>query len=137
MGVSDFGKTARKADAVFGDRYFQTIGRQPPDPDPCASRALIWPACDARHDDLLETVIPNLEHLPAMGRSFMDRPFRCVEASNAIDVRRGKLVKVDRNAEIREYALQHNLMLYAFNGEEMFLIAVRHHKQLSFDFKTL
>ncbi len=38
----------------------------------------------------------------------------------------GKLGKVDGNAE-----------LYAFTGQEVFLLAIRHHKQLSFDFKAL
>jgi plasmid stabilization system protein ParE len=83
------------------------------------------PAYDALLSDLLETVIPNLERFPAMGRSFMDRPVRSVEASNGIDVLQGKLVKIDRNAEIREYVLQHYLMLYAFAGTEIFLLAIK------------
>ena len=95
------------------------------------------PAYDGLLDKLLTTVIPNLERFPAMGRSFIDRPVRSVETSNGIDVLQGKLGKVGRNAEIREYVLQHYLLLYAFNGEEIFLLAIRHHKQLSFDFNAL
>lgn len=95
------------------------------------------PAYDGLLDELLETVIPNLERFPAMGRSFLDRPLRSVETSNGIDVLRGKLAKIGENAEIREYVLQHYLLLYAFTGEEIFLLAIRHHKQLSFDFKAL
>ncbi|BAL27460.1 type II toxin-antitoxin system RelE/ParE family toxin [Azoarcus sp. KH32C] len=95
------------------------------------------PAYDGLLDELLETVIPNLERFPAMGRSFMDRPVRSVETTNGIDTLQGKLSKIGRNAEIREYVLQHYLLLYAFTGEEVFLLAIRHHKQLSFDFKAL
>lgn len=95
------------------------------------------PAYDALLDDLLETVIPNLERFPAMGRSFMARPVRSVEASNGIDALQGKLTRIAGNAEIREYVLERYLMLYAFTGKEVFLLAIRHHKQLSFDFKAL
>lgn len=94
-------------------------------------------AYDALLNELLETIIPNLERFPAMGRSFMDRPVRSVETSNGIDVLQGKLDKIGANSEIREYVLQHYLLLYAFSGEEIFLLAIRHHKQLSFDFQAL
>ena len=95
------------------------------------------PAYDGLLDELLATVIPNLERFPAMGRSFIDRPVRSVEATNGIAVLQGKLSKIDGNTEIREYVLQHYLLLYAFTGKEIFLLAIRHHKQLSFDFKAL
>lgn len=95
------------------------------------------PAYDALLDELLATVVPNLERFPAMGRSFMDRQIRSVETSNGLDMLRGKLSKIGANAEIREYVLEHYLLLYVFTGEEIFLLAIRHHKQLSFDFKAL
>jgi len=95
------------------------------------------PAYDVLLSDLLETVIPNLERFPAMGRSFMDRPLRCVETSNAIDALQSKLIKIDRRAEIRELMLPHYLLLYAFSGAEIFLLAIAHHRQLSFDFEAL
>lgn len=88
-------------------------------------------------DELLETVIPNLERFPTMGRSFMARPVRSVETSNAIDVLQGKLARIDSHAEIREYALPHYLLLYSLSGSEIFLLAIAHHKQLSFDFEAL
>lgn len=95
------------------------------------------PAYDGLLDELLVTVIPNLERFPAMGRSFMERPIRSVETSNGLDMQRGKLGKIGANAEIREYVLEHYLLLYTVSGEEIFLLAIRHHKQLSFDFKAL
>ena len=95
------------------------------------------PVYDVLLNDLLETVVPNLERFPAMGRSFMDRPLGCVETSNAIDALQGKLVKIDRHAEIRELMLPHYLLLYACSGTVIFLLAIAHHRQLSFDFKAL
>lgn len=94
-------------------------------------------AYDGLLDELLATVIPNLERFPAMGRSFLDRPLRSVEASNGVEALRSQLGKLGGNAEIREYVLQHYLLLYAFTGEEVFLLAIRHHKQLSFNFQAL
>jgi hypothetical protein len=94
-------------------------------------------AYDGLLDELLATVIPNLERFPAMGRSFLGHPVRSVETSNGVDALQDKLSKIDGNAEVREYVLRHTLLLYAFTGETIFLLAIRHHKQLSFDFKAL
>lgn len=94
-------------------------------------------AYDGLLDELLATVIPNLERFPALGRLFIEHPIRSVETSNAIDLLRGKLSKIGAPAEIREYVLQHTLLLYAFTGQDIFLLAIRHHKQLSFDFEAL
>lgn len=58
------------------------------------------------------------------------------ETSNAIDALQGKLARIDSKTEIREVGLEYYLMLYAFTGKEVFLLAIRHHKQLSFDFEA-
>lgn len=94
-------------------------------------------AFDALLDELMDTVIPNLERFPAMGRSFMNRAIRSVETSNGIDILQGKLAAIGENAELREYVLQHYLMLYAHVGSVIHLLSIRHHKQLSFDFQHL
>jgi plasmid stabilization system protein ParE len=94
-------------------------------------------AFDTLLDELTDTVIPNLERFPTMGRSFLSRAIRSVEASNGIDVLQGKLAKIGENAEIREYVLQRYLVLYACIGSVIHLLSIRHHKQLSFDFVAL
>jgi plasmid stabilization system protein ParE len=94
-------------------------------------------AFDALLDELTDTVIPNLERFPSMGRSFLSRPIRSVEVSNGIDALQGKLSKIGENAEVLEYVLQHYLMLYAISRSDVFLLAIRHHKQLSFNFEAL
>jgi hypothetical protein len=36
-------------------------------------------------------------------------------------------------AEVREYVMTDYLLLYALVGEVIYLLAIKHHKQLSFD----
>lgn len=94
-------------------------------------------AFDALLDALTDTVIPNLERFPAMGRPFLSHPIRSVEVSNGIDVLKKKLAKLGQGAEIREYVLEHYLVLYVCAGTSIHLLSIRHHKQLSFDFQHL
>lgn len=94
-------------------------------------------AFDELLDDLTETVIPNLERFPAMGRVFLSHSVRSVEASNGIDTLRKKLLKLGEDAEIREYVLAHYLVLYVCADAVIHLLSIRHHRQLSFDFQHL
>ncbi len=94
-------------------------------------------AFDALLDDLADTVIPNLERFPGMGRLFFERPTRSVEASNGIDLLKRKLKAIGLNAEIREYVMSHYLVLYARFDTTIYLLSIRHQRQLSFDFQAL
>ncbi len=94
-------------------------------------------AFDALLDELTDTVIPNLERFPGMGRLFLERPARSVEASNAIDTLKRKLKAVAKDGEIREYVMSHYLVLYARFDTTLYLLSIRHHRQLSFDFQSL
>ena len=94
-------------------------------------------AYDALLDELLETVIPNIERFPDIGRPFLAHPARSVEATNALDLLRAKLSALTPDAEaMREYILAHYLVLYAQIGGNLYLLAIRHHRQLSFDFHS-
>lgn len=87
-------------------------------------------------DDLLKTVIPNLERFPAMGRSFLGRQARSVETSNALTALSEKLSRLTADTDaIREYVLKDHLLLYALVDQVIYLLAIRHHRQLSFDFE--
>ncbi|MDI1231321.1 MAG: type II toxin-antitoxin system RelE/ParE family toxin [Methylobacter sp.] len=85
---------------------------------------------DALLDELLFTVIPNLERFPDMGRSFMNRPVRSVEVVNAVRALQAKL----QNGALREYLLSDYLLLYARYDETIYLLSIKHHRRLSFDF---
>jgi plasmid stabilization system protein ParE len=93
-------------------------------------------AFDALLDELTDTVIPNLERFPGMGRLLFERPIRSVEASNGIDGLKRKLKAMARDGEIREYVMSHYLLLYARLGTTIYLLSIRHHRQLSFDFQS-
>ena len=93
-------------------------------------------AFDALLDELTDTVIPNLERFPGMGRLFFERPIRSVEASNGIDRLKRKLDAIARDGEIREYVMKHYLLLYARFDTTIYLLSIRHHRQLSFDFQA-
>lgn len=89
-------------------------------------------------DELLETVIPNLERFPDMGRPFLSRQVRSVEAVNALDALKAKLAALTPDTDaLREYILKDYLVLYAHIGATVYLLAIRHHRQLSFDFAGL
>lgn len=94
-------------------------------------------AYDALLDELTDTVIPNLERFPVMGRLFLDRPIRSVEVSNGIDNLKRKLDAIGKGGELREYLMSHYLLLYARFDATVYLLSIRHYRQVSFDFQAL
>ena len=99
---------------------------------------VFWQDCGAPHayDDLLaellQTVIPNLEQHPRFGRDFLARACGSIQAQTRITRLRTKLRRIDPAAEIREYLSGDYLMLYALTGARISLLAIRHHRQISF-----
>jgi hypothetical protein len=91
------------------------------------------PAYDALLAALETTVIPNLESFPRMGRPFFDRGAGSVEAHQKI----GRLVTKIGGGELREYLSGDYLLLYAFIERTVYLLSIKHHRQLSFDFERL
>ena len=95
------------------------------------------PAYDALLDELLTTISPNLERFPDMGRSFLTRPAHSVETTNSLHALRNKLAALTSDPDaLREYVLSDYLLLYAQVESIIHLLAVRHHRQLSFDFES-
>jgi hypothetical protein len=90
-------------------------------------------AFDALLDELEITVIPNLERFAGIGRPFMARPIRSVETSNSLD----SLAKKLGDGELREYLISSYLILYARYDSVIYLLSIKHHRQLSFDFEHL
>jgi plasmid stabilization system protein ParE len=94
-------------------------------------------AYDALLDELLATVIPNLERFPDIGRPFLANAARSVETTNALEVLRAKLSGLAPDPEaLREYIFDHFLVLYAQVDANLYLLAIRHHRQVSFDFQS-
>ncbi|MFX1763293.1 type II toxin-antitoxin system RelE/ParE family toxin [Paraburkholderia sp. A1RI-2L] len=90
-------------------------------------------AFDALLDELTETVVPNLERFSGMGRSFLERPIHSVETSNGIARLTQQLNTIAEGGELREYVMTHYLLLYAQIKGTVYLLSIRHHRQLSFD----
>ena len=88
-------------------------------------------------DELLETVIPNLERFPEMGRAFLTRQPRSVETTNALTTLHARLLALTQDADaLREYVLRDHLLLYALIDGGIYLLAIRHQRQISFDFES-
>ena len=89
-------------------------------------------------DDLLAelraTVIPNLARFPRIGRRYLDKPPQSAEAL-------AQLAALPAGAvgALREYLHGDYLMLYAAMdaGATVYLLSIRHHRELSFDFARL
>ena len=94
-------------------------------------------AFDSLLTTLAETVIPNLERFPAMGRPLLERPVRSVEVANSSEAVQRALTGISTRAELREYLLAPYLLLYALDGEQLTLLSIRHHRQLSFDLPAM
>lgn len=90
------------------------------------------------HDDLLVglrgTVIPNLARFPLIGKRYLDQPPQSAEALT-------QLAQLPRGAAdaLRVYLHSDYLILYAVDAVKLtvYLLSIRHHRQLSFDFARL
>lgn len=91
-------------------------------------------AYDRLLDELGDTILPNLEQFPRIGRPFLKRLPDSVEAATKLKQLRAQLARLGEDGDIREYLTEHYLILYALIGEAVYLLSIRHHKQLTFDF---
>jgi hypothetical protein len=82
---------------------------------------------------LFGDVIPNLERFPKMGRDFLARAPLSDEGRLKLHALR---VKSGNNTDVREYITDEYLLLYAVRDSVVFMLSIRHHRQLSFDLRT-
>jgi hypothetical protein len=82
---------------------------------------------------LSESVIPSLERFPSMGRPFFARQAESVEALARLGKLRRRIAQLDGKGELREYLMDEYLLLYSVLGSAVYLLSIKHHKQLSFD----
>ncbi|WP_437615902.1 type II toxin-antitoxin system RelE/ParE family toxin [Sorangium sp. So ce834] len=85
-------------------------------------------------DLLFGDVIPSLEVSPQIGFDFLARAPQSVEADARIQALRRRL---GPDSSLREYIVGDYLLLYALGGERIHLLAIKHHRQLSFDLRAL
>ncbi len=90
------------------------------------------------YDDLLtglrDTVIPNLARFPLIGKRYLDQPPQSTEALAQL----AQLPHGTADA-LRVYLHRDYLILYAVDAVKLtaYLLSIRHHRQLSFDFARL
>jgi plasmid stabilization system protein ParE len=84
-------------------------------------------------DHLFDVVVPNLDRFPEIGADFLARRPGSVQAKARIDRLRARL---GAGTSVREYIAGDYLVLYATRDERRWLLAIRHHNQLSYDLKS-
>jgi hypothetical protein len=91
-------------------------------------------AYDGLLAELRATVIPNLRRFPRIGRRYLANPPQSAEAL-------AQLAALPTGAPdaLREYLHGDYLLLYAAMDAQktVYLLSIRHHRQLSFDFARL
>lgn len=104
---------------------------------------IFWDECrfPSGYDRLLfeleQTFIPNLERFPMIGRPFISLQPDSVEVMHLQDKLRKELAQMKGDNDVRQYATEDYLILYAVKNEVIYLLSIKHHKQLSFDFTHL
>lgn len=91
-------------------------------------------AFDALVAELRATVIPNLRRFPRIGRRYLANPPQSAEALAQLAA-----LPAGAPAALREYLHGDYLMLYVATEADgtVYLLSIRHHRQLSFDFAGL
>ena len=85
-------------------------------------------------DRLFDEVVPNLSRFPQSGRFFLGSGIRSVEAQTLARRLKAGLRKRD---DLREFIVDDYLILYLVRGNRLYFLAIKHHRQLSFNLKLL
>jgi hypothetical protein len=87
---------------------------------------------DALLKRLFDEVVPNLEQFSKLGGAFLARQPTSAKALAAH--RRLVGLAKKQHVTLREYVFDSYICLYAEKPSAVYLLALRHHRQLSFDF---
>lgn len=83
-------------------------------------------------DHLFEETIPSLCRFPQSWRSLLAHPIKSAKAQALTKKLRTLLGKT---GDLREFVMDDYLMLYLVRRGQVIFLAVKHHRQLSFDLK--
>lgn len=83
---------------------------------------------------LFDDIVPTLCRFPQSGRSFLAHAVRSLEAQLLLDRLKAVLRK---GHDLREFVVDDYIILYLVRRSRLYLLAIKHHRQLSFDFRRL
>jgi len=81
-------------------------------------------------DRLFDDIIPTLCRFPQSGRSFLTR---AVKSTKATALTKGLRKFLNKRDDLREFVMDDYLVLYLVRQHQVIFLAVKHHRQLSFD----
>ena len=81
---------------------------------------------------IFEDIVPNLCRFPQSGRLFLAHAVRSLEAQGLLDRLKSVLRKGD---DLREFVVDDYIILYVIKRNRLYFLAIKHHRQLSFDFR--
>jgi plasmid stabilization system protein ParE len=83
-------------------------------------------------DRLFDETIPTLCRFPESGRSFLART---IQSSKAEALTKELRYLLKRGESLREFILDDHLVLYLIQQDRIVFLAIKHHRQLSFDLR--
>ncbi|MBI2211089.1 MAG: type II toxin-antitoxin system RelE/ParE family toxin [Deltaproteobacteria bacterium] len=83
---------------------------------------------------LFQDIVPTLCRFPQSGRLFLAHAVQSMEAQALVD-RLKALLKADD--DMREFVVDDYLILYLVRQNRVIFLAIKHHRQLSFDLRRL
>ncbi len=78
---------------------------------------------------LFGTIVPNLERFPDIGVRFFDKRPLSLEGMNLVESIEKKL---KNKGVLRKYMTGDYIILYVLIGNDLYLLSIKHHKQLGF-----
>ena len=83
---------------------------------------------------LFDDTVPTLCRFPQSGRPFLAYAVRSIEAQALVERLKAVLRKGD---DLREFIVDDYIILYLVRRNRVYFLAIKHHRQLSFDFRRL
>jgi len=81
---------------------------------------------------LFDDIVPTLCRFPQLGRPFLVHTVGSVEAQALLERLEAALRKGD---DLREFVVEEHIILYLVRRNRLYFLAIKHHRQLSFDFR--
>jgi len=81
---------------------------------------------------IFEDIVTDLCRFPQLGRPFLAHVVRSLEAQVLLDRLKSMLRKGD---DLREFVVDDYIILYVIRRNRLYFLAIKHHRQLSFDFR--